>query len=171
VQFSHEHHVAGLGIDCRYCHTSVEESSYAGIPATETCMQCHSQIWADSPKLFPVRESFKSNNSLEWNRVYDLPDYAYFNHVVHIKKGVGCATCHGPVNEMPLTWREHTLHMKWCLECHRNPEEYLRPLDRVFAMDWKPEETGKTQSELGAELVEQQRVDTSNLTNCSICHR
>jgi hypothetical protein len=171
VQFSHEHHVAGLGIDCRFCHTSVEESSSAGIPATEVCMKCHSQVWADSPKLAPVRESFTSGKSLEWTRVHDVPDYAYFNHVIHIKKGVGCGTCHGPVNEMPLTWREHTLHMKWCLECHRNPEEYLRPLDRVLAMDWMPEDVGKTQSELGAELVEQLRVDTSNLTNCSICHR
>jgi hypothetical protein len=169
VQFSHEHHVAGLGIDCRYCHTSVEDSSFAGIPATETCMQCHAEVWARSPKLALVRDSFKSGKSLEWTRVHDVPDFAYFNHAIHVNKGIGCATCHGPVNEMPLTWREHTLHMKWCLECHRNPEEYIRPREQVFSMTWTPEEQGTTQSELGAELVEQYHV--SKQTNCSVCHR
>ena len=186
VQFSHEHHVAGLGIDCRYCHTSVEDSSFAGIPATETCMQCHSQIWADSPKLAPVRDSFRSGKSLEWTRVHDVPDYAYFNHVIHIKKGIGCVTCHGQVNEMPLTWREHTLHMKWCLDCHRNPEQYVRPREQVFSMTWTPEVEATTQAELGPQLVEKYHINPAvldndgepvtgshgnKLTNCSICHR
>ena len=186
VQFSHEHHVAGLGIDCRYCHTSVEDSAFAGIPPTETCMQCHSQIWADSPKLAPVRDSFKSGKPLEWTRVHDVPDYAYFNHSIHVTKGVGCVTCHGRVDKMPLTWREHTLHMKWCLDCHRNPEQYVRPREQVFSMTWTPEEQGSTQLELGRELVKKHRIETGSLddegeliakfhgnklTNCSICHR
>jgi hypothetical protein len=186
VQFSHEHHVAGLGIDCRYCHTSVEDSAFAGIPPTETCMQCHSIIWKESPKLAPVRESFKSGKSLIWTRVHDLPDYAYFNHGIHVQKGIGCVTCHGRVDMMPLTWREHTLHMKWCLECHRRPEDFVRPRDQVFSMTWTPEEMGTTQEELGPKLVKEYQIQTvpldengetmvdfhgNQLTNCSVCHR
>ena len=138
VPFSHKHHVGGMGIDCRYCHTSVETSAFAGIPATEICMTCHSQIWTDSPMLEPVRASFRTGKPLEWSRVHDLPDFVYFDHSIHVKKGIGCATCHGRVDQMPLMWREKTLHMEWCLECHRAPERFVRPRSYVFRMDWEP---------------------------------
>ena len=121
--FSHQHHVGGLGIDCRYCHTSVEVSSFAGIPPTRTCMNCHAQIWTGAPMLEPVRESFSSGKSLIWNRVNDLPDFVYFNHSIHINKGVGCNTCHGPVDRMPLMYNYASLQMEWCLNCHRAPEK------------------------------------------------
>jgi hypothetical protein len=166
VPFSHKHHVDGLGIDCRYCHTAVEESSFAGIPPTATCMNCHSQIWVDSPMLEPVRESYRSGDSLEWVRVHDLADFVYFNHSVHVAKGVGCSTCHGQVDQMPLVWRENSLYMEWCLECHRQPEKFVRPRDEVFNMNW---ETPSDQFELGRHLVEQYDID--NLTSCSTCHR
>src|SRR5689334_1771480 len=132
VPFSHEHHVRGLGIDCRYCHTSVEKSGFAGIPPTETCMTCHSQIWTDSPMLEPVRTSLRTNTPIRWNRVHDLPDYAYFNHAIHVNKGVGCVSCHGQVDQMPLTWKAEPMTMEWCLSCHRNPENHLRPVAEVF---------------------------------------
>jgi hypothetical protein len=166
VPFSHKHHVAGIGIDCRYCHTSVETSSFAGIPPTETCMSCHSQIWADSPILEPVRASFRSGQSLEWTRVHDLPGFVYFNHSIHVTKGVGCATCHGRVDLMPLMWKETTLHMEWCLDCHREPEKYVRPREEVFRMDYQP---AGDQLEIGARLVKEYRI--RKLTNCSVCHR
>ena len=169
VPFSHQHHVAGLGIDCRYCHTSVETSSFAGIPATETCMTCHSQLWTEAPLLAPVRASLTTNTSLKWNRVYDLPDFAYFDHSIHVTKGVGCSTCHGRVDQMPITWKTQTLYMKWCLECHRAPENYLRPQNEIYDMAWRP---GNNQSALGRQLVAQNHIDTSGrLTNCSTCHR
>jgi len=169
VSFSHQHHVAGLGIDCRYCHTSVETSSFAGIPATETCMTCHSQLWTEAPLLAPVRASLTTNTSLKWNRVYDLPDFAYFDHSIHVTKGVGCSTCHGRVDQMPITWKTQTLYMKWCLECHRAPENYLRPQNEIYDMAWRP---GNNQSALGRQLVAQNHIDTSGrLTNCSTCHR
>jgi hypothetical protein len=164
VQFSHEHHVAGLGIDCRYCHTTVETSRSAGMPATEVCMNCHSQIWADSPKLEPVRASFRSGKSLAWTRVHDLPDYVRFDHSIHVQKGVACAACHGRVDQMPLMWREHTLQMQWCLDCHRNPAPHLRPRDAVFAMDWQPSAEFNP-----AELLERYLVE--NVTTCSACHQ
>ena len=166
VPFSHKHHVSGIGIDCRYCHTTVETSSFAGIPATETCMSCHSQIWADSPMLEPVRASFRTGQSLEWTRVHDLPGFVYFNHGIHVSKGVGCATCHGRVDQMPLMWKENTLHMEWCLNCHRNPEQYVRPKDQVFRMDYQPAED---QLALGAKLVKEYKI--RKLTDCSVCHR
>lgn len=134
VPFSHRHHVGDIGMDCRYCHTSVEESSSANIPPTATCMNCHSQLWAESPMLAPVRDSFKTDTPLRWSRVHDVPDYAYFNHSIHIRKGVGCVSCHGQVDDMPLMWRENTLHMDWCLDCHRNPQEHIRPREFVFSM-------------------------------------
>jgi hypothetical protein len=167
VEFSHEHHVSGLGIDCRYCHTSVEHSQFAGIPPTATCMQCHSQIWLDSPKLEPVRASFRSGESIAWTRVHDLPDYAYFDHSIHVQKGVACVSCHGRVDQMPLTWRVHSLHMQWCLDCHRDPAPHIRPRDGVFSMTWTP--TSEVVSEYQADLMEHHRVDSE--TNCSICHR
>ncbi|MBC8647276.1 MAG: cytochrome c3 family protein [Thermoanaerobaculia bacterium] len=169
VQFSHQHHVGAIGIDCRYCHTTVENSAFAGIPPTKTCMNCHSQIWATSPILEPVRESFRTDKSLEWTRVHDLPDFAYFNHSIHVAKGVGCETCHGRVDRMPLMWQASSLQMEWCLECHREPERFVRPREEVFTMGWVPP---KDQLELGRELVTKYGIRTSfELTNCSTCHR
>src|SRR5882757_9439942 len=137
VPFSHQHHVSGLGIDCRYCHTSVETSSFAGIPPTKTCMNCHSQIWTNAELLEPVRASYRSGESLQWTRVNQLPDFVFFNHSIHVNKGVGCNTCHGPVDQMPLMYQQETLQMKWCLECHRAPENNLRPRDQVFNMQYQ----------------------------------
>jgi hypothetical protein len=169
VQFSHAHHVGGMGIDCRYCHTSVEESAFANIPPTKTCMNCHSQIWSQSPMLEPVRSSFRTGESLRWARVNDLPDFVYFNHSIHVAKGVGCDTCHGRVDEMPLMSQYVSLQMEWCLECHRAPERHLRPRDQVYNMNY---EQPANQMELGLKLKQQYRVrDAFTLTNCSICHR
>jgi hypothetical protein len=166
VQFSHKHHVSDDGIDCRYCHTSVEESSFAGIPSTKICMNCHTQIWAESPILEPVRESFRTGKSLEWTRVHNLPGFVYFDHSIHVHKGVGCTTCHGRVDQMPLMWRENTLYMEWCLECHRNPERFVRPREQVFNMDWQPP---SDQIALGQKLVQEYKI--AQLTSCSVCHR
>jgi hypothetical protein len=138
VPFSHEHHVAGLGIDCRYCHASVEVAATAGMPATHTCMTCHSQIWADSPMLAPVRDSYREKKPLAWTRVYDLPDFVYFDHSIHIARGVGCVSCHGRIDHMPLTYLNQPLFMSWCLDCHRNPERNLRPREHVFDLAWEP---------------------------------
>ena len=166
VPFSHRHHVGGIGIDCRYCHTSVEDAAFAGIPPTQTCMNCHRQIWSTSALLEPVRESFRTDRSLTWIRVHDLPDFVYFDHSIHVRKGVGCATCHGRVDQMPLMWRTQTLHMEWCLDCHRHPEQYLRPRDKVFTMDWEPP---ADQLALGTRLVHDYGVNS--MTSCSVCHR
>jgi hypothetical protein len=166
VQFSHKHHVSDDGIDCRYCHTSVEESSFAGIPSTKICMNCHTQIWAESPILAPVRESFRTGKSLEWTRVHNLPGFVYFDHSIHVHKGVGCVTCHGRVDQMPLMWRENTLYMEWCLECHRSPERFVRPREQVFNMDWQPP---SDQIALGQKLVQEYKIES--LTSCSVCHR
>jgi hypothetical protein len=169
VQFSHKHHVGDDGIDCRYCHTSVEASAVAGIPPTKTCMNCHSLLFADSPYLEPVRESYRTGKSIEWVKVHRLPDYVYFNHSIHVNKGVGCATCHGQVNQMPLVWQASPLLMEWCLNCHRNPEQYLRPQDQVFNMDWR---APANQLELGRRLSREYRIrSVSELTSCSTCHR
>ncbi len=166
VPFSHRHHVSQLGIDCRYCHTSVEESNFAGIPPTKTCMTCHSQIHATAEMLEPVRASWRSGKSLEWIRVHDLPDFVYFNHSIHVKKGVACVTCHGPIGEMSMTWRENTLQMEWCLACHRHPERFVRPRAFVFSTEWQPEEDPEA---LGARLSEAYHLN--RLTDCSTCHR
>ncbi len=166
VPFSHKHHAGELGIDCRYCHTSVENSSFAGLPPTATCMTCHSQIWANSPMLEPVRASYRNDQSIEWVRVNALPDFVYFNHSIHVHKGIGCTSCHGPIGEMPLTWRANTLQMDWCLDCHRQPELYVRPREYVFSADYKPP---GGQPALGRRLVKQYKIQ--ELTNCSICHR
>jgi hypothetical protein len=168
VPFSHEHHVSGIGIDCRYCHTSVEQSSYAGMPATEVCMNCHSQIWADSPILEPIRESFRTGKPIAWTRVYDLPDFVYFDHSIHVSKGIGCDTCHGRVDRMPLLWKAETLYMEWCLECHRAPERFVRPRDQVFNSAWQP---SADQLASGGERVKEYDIHIEQLTNCSICHR
>src|SRR5437660_2869412 len=132
VQLSHKHHVGDDGIDCRYCHTSVEKSAFAGVPPTETCMTCHSQIWTESPLLAPVRESYRTGRPIQWQRVHDLPDFVYFNHSIHIKKGIGCVSCHGRIDEMPITRKHQTLSMRWCLSCHRSPEKNMRPHEKVF---------------------------------------
>ena len=166
VPFSHEHHVRGLGLDCRHCHTSVEETAFAGIPPTKTCMTCHSQIWADSPMLEPVRASLRTDASIQWTRVHDLPDFVQFNHGIHVHKGIGCSTCHGQVNQMPLTWQTTTLQMEWCLDCHRHPEPNVRPRDQVFNMDWRPP---ANQLAEGERLVKEYGIQKP--TDCSVCHR
>jgi hypothetical protein len=166
VPFSHKHHVGDDGIDCRYCHTTVETSSFAGMPPTETCMNCHSQIWAESPMLEPVRVSYRTGVPLEWNRVHRLPDFTYFNHSIHVQKGIGCASCHGRVDEMPLTWKAESLQMEWCLECHRNPERYVRPREEVFNMAWQPP---ANRDDLGRQLVQAYHIQSK--TDCSACHR
>ena len=166
VPFSHAHHVGGLGVDCRYCHTSVDKSAVAGIPPTKTCMNCHSQIWNQSPTLEPVRASFRSGTSIEWTRVHDLPDFAYFDHSAHVNKGVGCSTCHGRVDQMPLVWQEKSLQMEWCLECHRAPEKYLRPQSEVYNVAYEPPADQLT---LGRKLVKEYNIKTR--TSCSACHR
>ena len=166
VQFSHKHHVKDDGIDCRYCHTSVEESPFAGMPPTSTCMNCHTQIWANSPLLEPVRESYRTGQSIQWTRVHNLPGFVYFNHSIHVNKGVGCVTCHGRVDDMPLMWRENSLYMEWCLECHRAPERFVRPREYVFSMEWQPQED---QIALGRKLVQEYKIQ--KLTSCSVCHR
>jgi len=168
VPFSHKHHVTGMGIDCRYCHTTVEESAFAGVPPTETCMTCHSQIWTEAPILEPVRASFRDGVPIEWNRVHDLPDFTYFNHSIHVNQGIGCQSCHGPVDQMPLMWKAESLNMEWCLDCHRDPAQYIRPRDQVFNMNYQ---YPADQESLGAQLVAEYGVQTSQLTNCSICHR
>jgi hypothetical protein len=179
IQFSHERHVAGNGIDCRYCHTSVEQSRFAGIPPTKTCMNCHSQIFSNAPFLEPVRASFNSNTPLRWTRVHDLPDFVYFDHSIHVNKGVGCTTCHGQVDRMPLMWQANSLQMQWCIDCHRNPERNVRPRDAVFRVDYKQPSSqtpvtvgGQTftdQLELGKALVTEYQIQ--KLTSCSTCHR
>ena len=136
VPFSHKHHVEGLGLQCQYCHTSVEKSFYAGIPPTKTCINCHSQIWTNAQLLEPVRQSWATGQSIPWIRVHDLPDYVYFNHSVHVNKGLGCSSCHGRVDEMPLMYMENTLQMEWCLNCHRNPVKNLRPTSEIYNMAW-----------------------------------
>jgi Cytochrome c7 and related cytochrome c len=201
VPFSHQHHVAGLGLDCRYCHTSVENSSFAGIPPTKTCMNCHSQIWTNAPMLEPVRESFRTGNSLNWERVHDLPDFVYFDHSIHINKGVGCESCHGPVDKMPLMYQANSLQMEWCLDCHRAPDKYLRPKyvagnpnNQVFNMtyeqpsannkvtvnftkhpEWSGTYTEQRNAEgtgLGQRLIKEYGIRTPReITSCSTCHR
>ena len=169
IPFSHKHHVKDDGIDCRYCHTSVETSHYAGLPPTETCMTCHSQIWSNASLTQPIRDSWASGRSIEWRRVHDLPDFVYFNHSIHVNKGIGCSTCHGHVDEMPLMYRVNTLYMNWCINCHRQPEKYIRPKSEVFNIDY---EYPSNQMELGRKLVAEYHIKNSrSLTDCFTCHR
>jgi Cytochrome c7 and related cytochrome c len=197
VPFSHEHHVRGLGIDCRYCHTSVERSAFAGLPPTETCMNCHRQIWTNAELLEPIRASYRDNVPVRWTRVHDLPDFVYFNHSVHLAKGIGCQSCHGNVNRMPLMLQTASLQMQWCLDCHRDPVKNVRPREEVFNIDWNPKEP-KTWTSLAAnaramgvpvEVARQpgwtpsqaqvaklrphlaKEYDLHSLTSCSACHR
>jgi hypothetical protein len=191
VQFSHKHHVGDDGIDCRYCHTTVETTASAGMPTTKTCMNCHSQLFADSPYLEIVRESWRKGEPIKWTRVHDLPDFAYFNHSIHVVKGVGCSTCHGQVDQMPLMWNTASLQMEWCLECHRSPEKVLRPQSEITNMEWPvtnarierikldpnrfPKEkypNGWDQAIQGPALADQYNIQTTDvLTSCSTCHR
>jgi hypothetical protein len=166
IPFSHKHHVGELGLDCRYCHGSVEVSSSAGMPPTQTCMACHSQIWTGAAILEPVRASYRDSTPISWTRVNALPDFVYFNHSIHVAKGVGCTTCHGPVAEMNITWREQSLYMRWCLECHNAPEKYLRPRSEVFNAFYKPPSDQET---LGNRLMSEYKVQ--KLTACTTCHR
>src|ERR1700741_3500842 len=169
IQFSHKHHVGDDGIDCRYCHTSVETSAFAGIPPTKTCMNCHAVLFNNAGYLEPVRESYRDDKSIQWVRIHRLADFVYFNHSIHVNKGVGCSTCHGHVDQMPLVFQANTLLMQWCIECHRNPEQVLRPKDQVFNMDWKAPDN---QAEVGARLREEYQIrTTAELTSCSTCHR
>jgi hypothetical protein len=169
VQFSHAHHVGGEGIDCRYCHTSVEKSAFAGIPPTKTCMNCHSVLFTNAQILEPVRASFRDDMPLHWIRVNDLPDFVYFSHKIHIKQGVGCVTCHGQVDKMPLMYQAQTLQMGWCLDCHRAPEKYIRPRDQVFNMAY---EAPDDQIALGNRLKREYNIaGVRHLTSCSVCHR
>lgn len=182
VPFSHKHHVTDDGIDCRYCHTSVERSSFAGIPPTHTCMTCHSQIWVNSPMLEPVRASYRTGSSLEWTRVNALPEFVYFDHSIHVNKGVGCTTCHGPVGQMPLTWRANTLSMRWCLDCHNHPENFVRPRGQVFSATYQPPSENapveyegieyRAQHDLGRRLVAAYKIKPARvITDCYTCHR
>jgi len=189
VPFSHQHHVTELGIDCRYCHTSVEKSSFAGIPATHTCMSCHSQIWTNSPLLEPVRESYRSGQPLFWNRVNKLPEFVYFNHSIHINVGINCNVCHGPIQGMQLTWKAQPFHMSWCLECHRNPENAVGPRESVFALYRKnmrkadltaeerallagtPYKRSPEELEKGRQFLDDYHINKAELTDCWICHR
>ena len=177
VPFSHEHHVRGLGIDCRYCHTTVETTAISGVPPTYTCMSCHSQIWTGSPMLQPVRTSLAEDKPLRWSKLHDLPDFVYFHHGIHVQKGIGCVECHGRIDEMPLAFKAKPLTMEWCLDCHREPEKHIRPKEQVVNMDWKAEDEkgvdGKpmTQRELGTKLVHDYHIPVDRLTNCSTCHR
>lgn len=169
VPFSHQHHVGDLGLDCRYCHTSVEHSSFAGIPPTKTCMNCHSQMWVGSEMLEPVRASYRTDKSISWQRVYNLPGFVYFDHSIHVQKGIGCSSCHGQIDEMPFTYQSPSLLMQWCLDCHRDPAKNVRPREAVFDMDYHPP---VDQEELGKRLVAEYGIrNPHQLTSCSVCHR
>lgn len=169
VQFSHKHHVGDDGIDCRYCHSSVETTASAGIPPTQTCMNCHSQIWSDSPYLAIVRDSYKDNKPIEWEKVHDLPEYTYFNHSIHVAKGVGCSTCHGQIDNMPAVYQQNTLQMEWCLACHRAPEKFIRPKSQIYNMQWQDSDLDdKERTALKAELKIRSK---EMMTSCSTCHR
>jgi len=169
VQFSHKHHVGDDGIDCRYCHQTVETTATAGMPATQTCMNCHSQLWADSPYLEPVRASFRENKPIQWERVHDLPEYVYFNHSIHVAKGVGCSTCHGQIDTMPAVYQENTLQMEWCIACHREPEKFIRPKKEIFNMQWSD---GDIDAGERAQLKADYHIRSKEMmTSCSVCHR
>jgi hypothetical protein len=171
VPFSHKHHVGELGLDCRYCHTTVETSANAGFPATEVCMTCHSQLWTGAEVLAPVRASLATGRPLEWNRVSEVPDYVFFNHAIHVNRGVPCETCHGRVDEMPLMQRAHAFKMRFCLDCHRDPAPHLRPPEEETRMDWTGWENIPAHRTYGLQRVKALHIDPAKLTNCYVCHR
>ncbi|MBA2919458.1 cytochrome C [Sphingomonas sp. MAH-20] len=169
VPFSHKHHAGELGIDCRYCHTSVETSADAGFPATHVCMTCHSQLWTNAAMLAPVRQSLAENRSLNWKRVARVPDFVYFRHDIHVAKGVSCFECHGRVDRMPLMFRAKAFEMRWCLDCHRDPAPHLRPQAAVLEADWTPPADRRA---LGERLMRLYRIKgPDELTHCAVCHR
>jgi hypothetical protein len=172
IAFSHKHHVGELAIDCRYCHSTVEKASFAGMPPTHTCMTCHSQLWSQSEMLEPVRRSYKTGAPIHWERVTRMPDYVYFDHSVHVNNGVGCASCHGKINEMPITWRARSFYMEDCLSCHRNPGPELRPKDQIFNLNWKPPTEQKTRQILARKLLKDYKIKPpGRLVDCYVCHR
>ena len=172
VPFSHEHHVGALGIDCRYCHTSVEVSAQAGLPPTHVCMTCHSELWTGAPMLAPVRESLTSGKPIAWRRVARLPDYVYFNHSIHISRGVPCVACHGRVDHIPLLARAEPFQMRWCLDCHRNPAPRLRPRDQVTRMDWSDwDRHPERHKDFGRRMMARYHIEPAKLIDCSTCHR
>jgi len=168
IPFSHEHHVGGLGIDCRYCHTGVEDTASAGFPPTHTCMTCHSQVWTDAAMLAPVRDSLATDTPIRWHRVAKLPEYVYFRHDMHIRAGVGCVTCHGRIDRMKLTMRAEPFQMGWCLDCHRDPAPRLRPPEFVTSMSWQ---TDQDRRALGEKLMAAHGIAGKDLTHCYTCHR
>jgi hypothetical protein len=165
LEFDHRHHVGDAGIDCLYCHSSVDRAPSAGYPSTETCLNCHNQVWNRSPLLDGVRQSYFENRSLEWKRVHDLPDHVYFDHSIHLRKGVGCVTCHGRVDQMPEIMRKVPLTMGFCLECHRDPVKHLRPREHLTDLDWQPDDA----LTVGRAVAAANRVHTR--TSCTTCHR
>jgi len=168
VAFQHDIHAKQLGIDCRYCHSYVEVAAHSNLPTTQVCMSCHSQVQKGNPKFKPVYESWVTGKPIEWVQIHKTPDYVYFNHAVHVNRGVSCYSCHGQVNEMPVVFHDKSLSMAWCLECHRNPENFLRPRDQVFNLDWHPP-TGTTQREQGLKLKQAWKVNPPE--DCAGCHR
>jgi hypothetical protein len=171
VPFSHEHHVGGLGIDCRYCHTTVETSPHAGLPPTHVCMTCHSQVWTDAPMLAPVRDSLASGRPIPWVRVARVPDYVFFNHSIHVARGVPCVECHGRVDRMPLTYRAQPFQMSWCLDCHRDPTPHLRPPDQVTRMDWTGWDQSDASRAYGAAAMKVFGIHPATIEACDVCHR
>jgi hypothetical protein len=167
VPFSHQHHVGELGLDCRFCHSFVAKSPYAGMPDTQTCMICHSQVWKNAPVLAPVRNSYAENRPIAWNRVNDMPGYVYFDHSIHTNKGIGCTSCHGRLDEMPMTWKSTDMEMQWCLSCHRHPEGQLRDPAEIYQMNW----TASGDFHLQEEWIKQRGIQKEHLTDCSACHR
>ncbi|GMU64285.1 MAG: cytochrome c [Acidobacteriota bacterium] len=166
VPFSHDHHVGQIGIDCRYCHTAVESTAAAGIPPTATCMNCHNQLWTNAELLEPVRASFRDDVPLQWNRVHDLPEFVYFDHSIHVAKGVACVTCHGPVDKMPLMYQFENLQMAWCLSCHRDPVKNIRPREEVTNVAWTPPPGFEQEQQRLAKLY-----NVQSKLSCSTCHR
>jgi len=175
VPFSHALHVGQLGMDCRYCHSNVEVSSHSNVPSTQTCMNCHAHVKAESPKLQVVRDSYEKGTPIPWVKIHQVPDYAYFNHAVHVARGVSCKSCHGEINQMEVVWHDQPQSMGWCLDCHRAPEQHLRPRDQVTNLDWKPIESddpaelAKAQLELGKQLKALHQIAPPE--NCAACHR
>ncbi len=173
VPFSHKVHAGDLKIDCRYCHSTVEQTAFAAVPPTQTCMNCHAAIKAESPLLEPVRSSYTDGTAVAWVKVHDLPDFVYFNHSAHINQGIGCATCHGRIDQMEEVWQSQPVSMGWCLNCHRAPEQHLRPRDQITRMDWDPlAMAGRAQSELGSALKTSLHIQSmETMTSCTTCHR
>lgn len=168
VAYNHDLHVTQLGLDCRYCHTNVDKSGHANVPAASTCMSCHNVVKADSPALALIRDSYNSGQPVDWVRVHQVPDYVYFNHAAHVNRGVSCASCHAQVNRMEVVRQSKPFSMAFCLECHREPERFVRPLDQVYNLDWQAE-SPEAQLRLGRDLVSRGQINPPQ--SCSGCHR